>query len=87
MEELEYSVYLNKGYQAINKSTTYLLPGSPSILFVNQLEYIEINSSDFKMADNGHIIMGVPKILGVSLIYLPTGLTQLTSTKWGGGIR
>ncbi|MBR2022365.1 MAG: hypothetical protein IJ997_01600 [Mycoplasmataceae bacterium] len=82
-----YNAYLNKGYTTINKNSAHGLRGSTSILFVNQLEYIEINSSDFLIHFIGDGIGGggsAPSITGVSYISLPEGLTQLTEMKWGG---
>jgi hypothetical protein len=78
----EYSVYLNKGYAVTDVNTYHNLPGSTSLLFVNQLEYIEINSSDFDIMVGG--VVGPGDIYSVSSIYLPDGLTELSNGKWGG---
>lgn len=79
-----YSVYLNKGYPTINESNPHQLTSSPSILFVNQLEYIEINSSDFSIEDDSVGGGDVVTIRSVSQISLPEGLTiQLPSQEWG----
>lgn len=77
----EYSVYLNKGYPTINESIPHQLASSPSILFVNQLEYIEINKSDFQIADT--CFLSPPSIRGVGNISLPEGLTQ-EGNNWKG---
>ena len=79
----EYSVYLNKGYITYDDTPHNELHSSPSILFVNQLEYIEINYSDFELSTNG--IGGEISITSVSPIYLPAGLTlDKYELKWGG---
>lgn len=81
--ESEWSVYLNKGYPTYDESHPHGLRISPSILFVNQLEYIEINKSDF-IIDDVSFGGSVPSITGVFQMFLPEGLTELSYGKWGG---